>query len=201
MSIRLSESEQIPFGEASSDPAFADVVDWIVQFLCAPHADVGRLGDVCPFARSAVLRKSIAFFSNWSADADAFEQEVAAHREDFGQSGGMLDTYRCRIIVPMRIANAAHAVERVQQRLKPSFVERHLMIGQFFPGCEEPGLWNRSFRPLQAPVPLLAIRNMVPTDIAFLYDNAHYVRLYLEKFGGRGRIALRQLETAREAKA
>jgi hypothetical protein len=55
------------------------------------------------------------------------------------------------------------------------------------------------FRPLQAPIPLIAIRNMVPTDIAFLYDEESYVRAYLEKFGKRGTIALRQFETTMEA--
>jgi hypothetical protein len=54
------------------------------------------------------------------------------------------------------------------------------------------------FRPLQTPVPLIAIRNMVPTDIAFLYGNEQYVSVYMEKFGSRGIVALRQFEATLE---
>jgi hypothetical protein len=57
------------------------------------------------------------------------------------------------------------------------------MIGQFYDGCEEPAIWNRDFRPLASPVPLLAIRNMVRTDAPFLVKDAVSLEAYLRQFG------------------
>ena len=195
----VSESEHLSLEEASMDEGFSKVIDWIESFLCAPNSDVGRSGDVCPFAKTAMLKKSIEFFRNHSESVMCLSRDIEMHMEEFQRSGGIHDIYQCRIIVPTRLNEVASAVEYVQKRLKSAFVERHMMIGQFFQGCEEPGLWNNMFRPLQAPIPLIAIRNMVPTDIAFLYDEDSYVRAYLEKFGKRGAIALRQFETTMEA--
>ena len=47
-------------------------------------------------------------------------------------------------------------------RLKPAFLDRGLMLGEFYPTCPKPGLRNPDFRPLRSPVPLLVIRQMAP---------------------------------------
>lgn len=198
MATRLSASESISFEEALTDACFSRILRWIEAFLCAPNTELGRLGDVCPFAKTAVLKRSIEFYRNRSASVLCLSDDIELHREEFLQSGGGDDIYRCRIIVPEQLRDASHAIESIQKQLKPAFVEHHLMIGQFFPDCEEPGLRNKAFRPLQTPVPLIAIRNMVPTDIAFLYGNEQYVTAYMNKFGSRGSIALRQYEAAME---
>jgi len=60
------------------------------------------------------------------------------------------------------------------------------MVGQFYEGCAESGLWNDSFQPLQSPIPLLAIRNMVPSDFLFLHGkrgNEGMLISYLNRFG------------------
>jgi hypothetical protein len=200
MAIGLSASENISFEEASIDERFSRILRWIEDFLCAPNTELGRLGDVCPFAKTAVLKRSIEFYRNHSLSVACLSDDIELHRQAFLRSGGRDDIYRCRIIVPDSLDNASSAVEYVQKQLKPMFVENHLMLGQFFPECEVPGLRNVRFRPLQTPIPLIAIRNMVPTDIAFLYGNEQYVTLYMEKFGSRGTVALRQFEASLEAR-
>lgn len=199
MAIRLAASESISFEEALNDECFSRILRWIESFLCAPNTELGRLGDVCPFAKTAVLKRSIEFFWNHSSSVLSLSNDIEVHMEEFLHGGGRDDIYRCRIIVPDQIREVSSAIESIQKQLKPTFVERHLMIGQFFPDCAEPGLRNKAFRPLQTPVPLIAIRNMVPTDIAFLYGNEQYVSAYMEKFGSRGTIALRQYEATMEA--
>jgi SAM-dependent methyltransferase len=195
---KLSQSERLSFEEASGDPVFREIVAWIGTFLCAPHAELGRAGDVCPFAKTALTKRAVEFFRTACTDAKSLEEDMRQHLLEFEQ-GDRTDIYRCRLIVPTRMDDPASAVQSVQRALKPWFVERHLMIGQFYQDCDEPGLWNKDFRPLRTPVPLLAIRNMVPTDVAFLYHDASYLRSYLDKFGSRGSSALRQFEMTREA--
>jgi hypothetical protein len=55
-----------------------------------------------------------------------------------------------------------------KERLKPLFVNDGLMLGEFHELNESPGLHNPDFRPLRSPIPLLAIRRMVYSDIVFL---------------------------------
>jgi hypothetical protein len=196
MATRLSESELVSFEEALIDESFSRIVAWIEHFLCAPNTALGRLGDVCPFAKIAMLRRTIEFYRNHSHSVSSLSSDIELHMEEFLQSGASADIYHCRIIVPDSLTEVSSAIEYVQKQLKPAFVERHLMVGQFFPDCDEPGLRNKAFRPLQTPVPLIAIRNMVPTDIAFLYGNEKYVAAYMEKFEKRGTIALRQFEAS-----
>jgi hypothetical protein len=198
MATRVSESERLTLEEASADKDLSKVIDWIEHFLGAPHADLGRSGDVCPFARTAMLKRSVEFYRNHSESVEGLSRDIELHMEEFEQSDTFHDIYRCRTIVPIGLKEAASAVEYVQKQLKPAFVERRLMVGQFYQGCEVTGLWSKGFRPLQSPVPLIAIRHMVPTDIAFLYDNERYTHAYLEKFGKRGRIALQQFQAAME---
>ena len=65
------------------------------------------------------------------------------------------------------------------------------MIGQFYPGCAENGLWNPDFRPLDSPLPMLAIRHMVESDLPFLTretdppeERSSFLRSYLFRLGG-----------------
>ena len=44
------------------------------------------------------------------------------------------------------------------------------------------GLWSADFRPLQSPVPLLAIREMTSSDLPFLVGGADHADVYLERY-------------------
>lgn len=198
MHANMLQSERLSFQEASTDPNFSQIINWIELFLCAPHPALGREGDVCPFARAAMTKNAIEFFRNTSTDVAGLEEDIKMHLVDFS-AGDQSNIYRSRMILPTCLEDADRAVEIVQRQLKPLFVESHLMLGQFFQDCNEPGLWNKDFRPLQTPVPLLAIRSMVPTDVAFLHHDASLLKSYLDEFGSRGVTALRQFAMAQEA--
>lgn len=73
-------------------------------------------------------------------------------------------------------------INEAQRRLKERSIAMGLMIGQFYPGCEEPGVRNPEFKPLQSPLPLLAIRYMVGSDLPFLIAKSAWVEEYLKKF-------------------
>ncbi|MCO8320333.1 DUF6875 domain-containing protein [Burkholderia multivorans] len=188
----------LSFEEAEKEGTLLPITNWVQDFLCQPNDDLGRPGDVCPFTRTAISKKSFQFTIDHSDNEIEFIRTVELHMFDFEKTGGKSDTYRCRLIVPTSLGmSTTVAVENAQRMLKPKFVERHLMVGQFFPECQERGLWNSEFRPLRSPIPLVAIRNMVPTDVAFLYDNDRFMRAYRERFGARAVRAIRQYEAAR----
>ena len=66
--------------------------------------------------------------------------------------------------------DAEEVIENVQKELKPYFTSVGLMIGQFYPQCDSPGIRNPEFRPLRSPIPMLVLRYMVKTDYVFLED-------------------------------
>ncbi|MCI0561511.1 MAG: hypothetical protein MN733_23735 [Nitrososphaera sp.] len=89
------------------------------------------------------------------------------------------------------VEDAPTVIDGLQRSLKPAFAEIGLMIGEFHENNDSPGLRNARFRPLRAPVPMLAIRHMVPTDLPFLVNNANQVGLYLDRFGEEGQVRLK----------
>ena len=56
------------------------------------------------------------------------------------------------------------------------------MIGFMHAGNEAPGLWNPAFRPLRAPLPVLAIRHLVEQDAPFAARHPLLLAPFLIKF-------------------
>jgi hypothetical protein len=84
------------------------------------------------------------------------------------------------------------------------------MIGEFHCLNLTPGLHNKDFFPLRSPVPLLALRAMVESDLLFLAQpgdaparQAQYLNAYLRNLGeglssARRRQALEYLQCAED---
>lgn len=159
---------------------------WIETFLTNSHPELGRDGPVCPFAGPA-LRKELVLVV-WIDDADPAEDELVTDLMEFAAEFDTLPPTEgpsalLRTAIVAFAATVDHGlIDRVQQRLKPAFVRSGLMIGQFYPGCAEPGQWNPDFRPLDCPVPLLAVRSMVSSDFTFLSSRADWVAEYLRHY-------------------
>jgi hypothetical protein len=88
-------------------------------------------------------------------------------------------------------ADGAAVVDKVQASLKKYFVETGLMLGEFHAANQTPGLRNPDFRPLRSPIPMLAIRHMVESDLPFLIRQSYppdlrssFLRSYLFRMGG-----------------
>jgi hypothetical protein len=73
-------------------------------------------------------------------------------------------------------------LQRVQKRHKFYSLSRGRMIGLMYEASDAPGLWNRDFRPLRAPLPVLAIRHMVEHDAPFAARHPLLLAPYLAKF-------------------
>jgi len=159
---------------------------WIREYLMEPHRDLGRAGPVCPFARAS-LDQDMLWITAVHSELPAFSKLVAelhTLRDTFLElepADGPESLLKAVFIVFPDLTDVA-VIDAVQQALKPEFVDAGLMVGQFYDGCTERGLWNADFRPLQSPVPLLAIRHMVGSDFAFLNTSPAWVEAYLRRF-------------------
>jgi hypothetical protein len=167
------------------------VAEWLDGYISRPHHGLGRSGEVCPWTRRTIdlgKLELVPISSTDGAEVDAiletlrdrFMSAESPKNSDFGFRSIVLVFHR---LDPERAAEfivAAHA------RSKPAFLDRGLMLGEFYPTCDKPGLRDPAFRPLRSPVPLLVIRQMVEPDIEFLLDKDAFVESYLRVHRGRG---------------
>jgi hypothetical protein len=180
--------------DASARAALAAMARYVLQFLTSEHPDLGRPGAVCPFARQAADQGRIRITACSSSDEAAIVEGVGCLRSELvdleewpeAEAG---ERHRAIIAVFPHLSepDGAPMIERIQKSLKLSFVEGRLMIGQFFPGCSEPGLWNPDFRPLRSPVISLAMRNITMLDAPFMLDRVEYIDAFVRTFGSAGR--------------
>ncbi|GAA2853630.1 hypothetical protein GCM10010517_11480 [Streptosporangium fragile] len=174
------------------------IVTWAREYLCRPHEALGRKGPVCPYAQTALDRGTFYLGVHpGRPDGPGAVTALAGYRDWFPRlvsPPGVSPQYRTILVLfpDLPEAEAAAVIDHAQAALKSRYVAGGLMIGEFYPGPPpKAGLWNPDFRPLGSPVPLLAIRHMVPTDFPFLRDDPEQVASYLARFGDRPPAALR----------
>lgn len=154
------------------------IVDWCENFLGKPSGLVGRSGNVCPFVPEAMMRGSLKFavvtLSKRGVEAvPEIEEMIDACREHFlrrENADGKIDIFGSMVLIFPGVSNeeASIVIDPSQRELKPTFVREGLMLGEFHAFSPTPGLRNPNFRPLRSPIPLLAIRHMVESDVDFL---------------------------------
>jgi len=177
-------------GEMAS-PEIADlrqITTWAVEFLNAPNQQLGRRGPVCPYSRLSIDNN--CFMLAWAGgehDVQSIESTVDQYRRWFMELLEQAERARehlltILVVLPGFDRTDSGPLDALQRRLNEAFVREGLMVGQFHPRCAQSGLWNEDFRPLKAPIPLLAIRRMVASDLPFLLDSASHLSAYLNRF-------------------
>ncbi|MFD3514387.1 DUF6875 domain-containing protein [Streptomyces sp. NPDC058657] len=162
------------------------VLDWSRDFLVSSHPELGRTGPVCPYTQPS-LRKELYHLAVPSAACDDLPSAVDSLRTRHAKLSAPLseeDRELLTILLVLPDFDASDSVEldELQLKAKDEFVAEGLMIGQFHPVCEEPGLYNEDFRPLRAPLPLLAVRKLLVFDLPFLLGDDLHMDHYLQRF-------------------
>jgi hypothetical protein len=168
-------------------PYQAGIREWATTYLAAPHPELGREGPVCPFTATSINKELfwVGCVDRTDLTAKDIEKTVADMVMGFHRlpptegPDALLKTIL--ILFPTVIDYGM--IDEAQRHLKEESITMGLMIGQFYPGCREPGIRNPHFRPLQSSLPLLAIRHMVSSDFPFLTKRTEWIEEYLKKFG------------------
>ncbi|MDG2532923.1 hypothetical protein P6144_04640 [Sphingomonas sp. HITSZ_GF] len=173
--------------EAFGDPA--DVVyAWVSRYLCGRRHGGTTERVVCPASAKSLDSEQIwvSVFRDRPGD-DAMDRSVTTAeafflaKVDFSDPR---DIYKSVIVAyPALDDPEGHAeLERAHKRLKPSFVRKGLMLGQFYSSCQEASVIDTRLKPLQSPIPMLAIRRMVKEDRAFLTRTPELLPHYFDRF-------------------
>jgi hypothetical protein len=190
-----------PLPEIAAYPGpLRTVLRWAWDYLCQPHPDLGRTGNVCPYAQGALDRGTFFLTVQPGPDPDpaAAAARLRRYRDWFVELSEPTAAARMFHTILMLFPDLStdrvpEIVDGLQVQLKDEFVARGLMIGEFHDGPPpKGGLWNPDFRPLRCPVPVLAIRHMVPTDYLFLEGNPEHVKMYLRLYADQVPSHLRE---------
>ena len=189
----LDEVEQLQ----KDIPYLIETVEWVKNFLAKPHPALGRTGPVCPFVPRSLQLNTIQLkvIHAKKLEQEQIEEVVSSYRDIFleiePREGEVALNKALLLIFPdIQLEDTFKLIDEVQQKLKPFFVEAGLMLGEFHKRNESPGLRNPDFRPLRSPIPMLAIRFMVESDLPFLQRlsdepqvRIKYLEAYLQRLG------------------
>lgn len=193
------QAELIVRSRASEQEGLGQILNWITNVVAKPHTDLGRQGSVCPFLPRALKAESL-FFHELHIDGNTSNDEIDEMIQEYADvfvntapASGKARLNKAIVLIFPNLADedAIQLIEETQRRLKPFFVGRGLMLGEFHKNHQGEGIRNPLFRPLQSPVPLLVIRHLIPSDLLFLVrksDSAsrrvHFLQSFLSIHDG-----------------
>ncbi|MFQ6328831.1 DUF6875 domain-containing protein [Nocardia sp. CWNU-33] len=180
--IQLSTGEiACPFARSTMDV----VKTWAQGHLTVTHPEPGRDGPVCPSVGPS-FRSDLMWVGRISGTLPrpSFVRSVLLEAMELlptlPPTEGPAAVLRTLLIVLPDVRDYA-LIDDLHDELRSAFVERGTMLGQFYPGCDQPGLWNGN-RPLDAPIPIFVVRSMVATDFPFLLERPEWMAAYVNKF-------------------
>jgi Domain of unknown function (DUF6875) len=164
------------------------IAQWMRSYLMRSHPELGRPGEVCPFTARAyqldTIRIGVSFAG--SGDVVAIAKNLHESLQQFLAIACDEGTRHFRTVVVgfPNLDNEAGlaALKAAQGRLKLRCLWEGLMIGRFHARSDDRGLWNGNFRPMRAPIPLLAIRHLVRADAPFALRNPVLLASYLCRY-------------------
>lgn len=185
LSVTLSSLAD-PAPQEASEWEFEAVRQWAENWLGKSHPDLGRTGAVCPYIGAAMKKKllQVAFMRGNNLEHDMMVgllDEIATAFPVLPPAGGSESIYKAVVVVFPDVTEFGQ-IDAVQDECKTMFVERGLMVGQFYPGHPQGGLRNPDFRALDGPFAMLAVRHMVVTDYPFLCENQKWIAAYAARF-------------------
>ena len=182
--------------------AIRAVVDWVKDYLCNPHPDLGRPGAVCPFVPPAIEKDTLclAVYDGPLDDMELLKDTIRRLRDHFFDqmepvSGDNTIYKALMLIFPTPEAERApQIIDKLQSHLIAEFAAEGRMIGEFHAGPpKKVGLWNPNFQPLFCPVSMLAMRHMVSIDLNFLKIRKDTTMSYLKNFQNKIPLKLTEL--------
>ncbi|WP_327118970.1 hypothetical protein OHB12_12045 [Nocardia sp. NBC_01730] len=176
-------------------PQYQSVLGWVGDFVLTPDSRLRRPGAVCPRLAVAIdqnLVRLVAVRTTRPTVDEALDTvpaladlyvELFDEAESF-RRGALLAVY-----TDIDPDGAAEFIDGGHARLRPDFVRRGLMLGEFHQSSSVGSVHNPAFPVMQSPVPMFAVRALSAHDILFLdrpgEQREELLGYYLEHVGDR----------------
>lgn len=159
---------------------------WAEDHLTADDQELGRDGPVCPYVAPSTRRDlmwvgRIPGARPWPSFVRLVLSDAMELYRTLPPTEGGAAVLRTLITVLPDLQDYT-LINELHAELEGAFVARGVMLGQFYPGCDQPGLWNKDYRPLDAPIPMIVVRSMVTTDFPFLLEQPDWMSAYVKKY-------------------
>ncbi|RYF09355.1 MAG: hypothetical protein EOO40_07045 [Deltaproteobacteria bacterium] len=192
----LTPARLAPYGASLLSPQ--DLLDlqtvfaWTKDYIGKGHPELGRNGPICPFIPRALrdnrllvtLRPEVR-----GPDAQQVEQLLLEHVAAFVRlypARQAKDAYNSLLLVFNKLPDSGGAVvDEVHTRQKSSLMRRGIMLSNFHPLCDKPGIKNAAFTLYKAPFPCIVMRHMSLHDIIFLSHNRPGFAAYHRRFAAQ----------------
>ncbi|MEQ2026053.1 DUF6875 domain-containing protein [Xenorhabdus szentirmaii] len=176
--------------------ALKTIAQWCIDYLCHPHSELGRTGVVCPYSPIAIKKETF-----WLTEIKTKGRKEEDIKRDIINLSSLFhkqepwegENTQFKTILSVWNDASIKDLVRLHQEVKPIFLHKGLMFGEFYSDCEKRGLWNSNFYPLRSPIPLLVVREMLEADIVFLSESMAFVEEYIHKYGERGVRCIKHL--------
>jgi hypothetical protein len=162
------------------------IANWVRCYLMRPHPKLGRPGAVCPFTSAAARLDAIRVGSSQADTQEAVDRTMRQALAAFEAIECPKAQRHLRAVIvgfPNCAGEDGRAVlKNARNRLRLASILGGKMFALFEPRSGDKGLLNPEFRPMQSPLPLLAIRMLVENDAPFVLRNPLLAPIYLLKF-------------------
>lgn len=186
----LGMSDAKALSESSEE--MASLLAWVGDYLMKGNPDLGRTGAVCPFTKQAAKLDTVRLAIS-SSDVSQEKDAMLLARRAFSELNSIpsrkgMEHFRTVIIGFPKLGDeqGIALLKRIQRAHRFYSLARGRMIGLMHATSEDPGLWNKDFRPLRSPMPVLAVRHMVEQDAPFAALHPALMLAYLARFPFKG---------------
>ncbi|TDN61292.1 DUF6875 domain-containing protein [Paraburkholderia sp. BL10I2N1] len=165
---------------------FESGLDWLEGFIMRPHAELGRRGAICPFAKPAHDEGSLVFCA-WDVKELPFEILLSTlnrlpalyHRLFACMPGNSRLFSMCVFLNGLKEEQYSKYIDEAHSMAKPVFMGAGLMLGEFHPLSMRNGVHSKTFRPMRSSRPAFVVRAITPHDAMFIdrADSPAEVRL------------------------
>lgn len=166
------------------------LLNWIQSYICQPHPQLGRKGDICPFAQPAIDNNMLDMVFHYGVNGQS-ASEIEAITQKYIQV--FLDHYpldrpnaifqTLLVVFPDIPIELSTVIDDAHRTLKSAYVQQGLMLGQFHMTCPEPAVRNPDFPIMVSPLPFFAIRHMAQHDVLFLHQRTDWFSHYDARLG------------------
>ena len=154
-------------------------MEWINAFVAKEDDRLGRQGGVCP-CMTKILSDNLMYIVVLEDIKSVLEiqltQIIMLYSEKFQDIYDIDHNSQDGICLAILLADKIDdsLIISVHKKLKPWFIKRGMMLGEFYPSSNKTSIRTNELNPLRSPIQAFVIRKLSKHDIYFIEKDTNY---------------------------